>query len=76
MTSRLLPLHAYAVEGERFVLLRGPARDLLAQANIYGHWDNAQRGYEIRADRLPDLLALADTLPGWLVRVHTRKATP
>jgi hypothetical protein len=69
-------LHAYAVEGERFALLRGPARDLLVASLIHGRWDSTLRGYQIRADRLPDLLAFADTLPGWRVRVHPRKATP
>ena len=76
MIRGLSVLHAYVVEGDRFALLRGRARDLLVQAHIYGRWDPTQHGIEIRADRLPDLLALASTRPGWIVRVHNRKATP
>lgn len=76
MTGYLRPLHAYpAPAGERFALLRGPARELLTQSRIHGYWDRTQHGYLIAADRLPDLLAYASTQTGWVVRVHPEAAT-
>lgn len=72
---RAIPIHVYCPPGSRWVILRGPARDLLTEAGVHGRWSNIDRGYEIAADHLPDLLARA-AAHGILVRLHEKAATP
>lgn len=65
------PLHCYVTDGDRYALLRGPARLLLTELSIVGTWSPAQRGYLVRAEHTADVLALAESRPDeWNVRVH------
>lgn len=67
----LKPLHVYLTEGARYALLRGPARLLLSELHVVGTWSPADRGYHVRSERVPDVLALAESRPDeWNVRVH------
>lgn len=65
------PLHVYVTGGERYALLRGPARLLLTELSIVGTWSPAQRGYVVRAEHVGTILAVAESRPDeWSVRVH------
>lgn len=65
------PLHAYVIDGERYCLLRGPARLLLTELDVVGTWTPVRRGYVVRAEHLAAVLALAESRPReWNVRVH------
>jgi hypothetical protein len=72
--QQVRPLHVYVPPGSRWVVLRGPVRELLAEAGVHSRWSNALRGREVAADQLPDLLALADAR-GFLVRIHPKAAS-
>lgn len=69
--SDLKPLHAYVTDGEKYGLLRGPARLLLTELSIVGTWSPAERGYVVRSEHVATVLALAQARPReWNVRVH------
>ena len=71
------PLHCYVTEGERYALLRGPARLLLTELGIVGTWSPAERGYAVRAEHVSDVMALAESRPAeWKVKVHRTVALP
>lgn len=69
--NTMRPLHCYVTPGARYALLRGPARPLLEELGVRGVWSNADAGRHVRAEHLPDILALAESRPDeWNVRVH------
>ena len=52
----------------RYVVVKGRVREWLKDNNIPAMWLPRHRGFAVRRDRLPDLLALAD-MQGHRVRV-------
>ena len=71
------PLHAYVTDGARYAVLRGPVRPLLAELGIVGTYAPIDRGYAVRAEHVPDILALADSQRGqWKTRVHRIEVHP
>lgn len=69
--NTIRPLHVYVTQGARYALLRGPARPLLEELAVRGVWSNADAGRHVRAEHVPDILALAASQPDeWAVRLH------
>lgn len=62
-------IHVYQTPG-KYTLLRGPLHELLKGLGIPALRSPMDRGYQLRSERLPDLLAQMQSLPGWAVRVH------
>lgn len=52
-------VYIYADPGARHVLIRGARRDDLA--GVPGMYSRRDRGFWVRAERLPDLLAMLET---------------
>ena len=65
-----VPLHVYLRRGERYSLVRGWLRPLLASTTIRCHWSPVDRGWLVRTDRVDDVLALAELHGGYVVVVH------
>jgi hypothetical protein len=64
------PLHVYERSQERHSVVRGgPVHQLVEGTPVRALWDRRERGYLVRSDRLPDLLAMAE-VAGWRVVVH------
>ena len=62
-------MHVYEAEG-RYTLLRGPIGLLLRELGVPAMRSRLDRGYQLRSERLPDLLAAMQTVEGWAVRLH------
>jgi hypothetical protein len=55
-------------DGSRYALIRGDARDWLIDSKIPAMWSPSRRGWHVRTERLPDMIARAE-LDGVKVRV-------
>lgn len=62
-------LHCYTVDGSRYALFRGQAKELCRDLHIPVKWSNGDHGWLVRAHEADDVLVLAE-LRGFLVRVH------
>ena len=62
-------LHVYQSTG-KWTLIRGPLHELLKDLRIPALRAPIDHGYQLRSERLPDLLAQMQSVPGWAVRVH------
>jgi hypothetical protein len=68
--SNLLPMHVYDRPDERFSYVKGPIKPLLAGTSIRAIWNLRVRAYEVRSDRLAELLVLAELAGNYHVRMH------
>jgi hypothetical protein len=50
----------YLAPGERQALVRGPMGFWLKQIGVPAMWSRTERGWWVRAETLPDLMARAD----------------
>lgn len=66
----MIPVHLYVCAGQRYSLLRGPGRLFVEGTTARVHWSGPDRGYQVRTDRIPELLARADLEKRWAVTVH------
>lgn len=46
--------------GSRYTLVKGDIRDWLIDSNIPALWSPSRRGWHVRTERLPDMLARAE----------------
>lgn len=53
----------------------GPVHQLVEGTPVRALWDRRERGYLVRTDRLPDVLALAE-VAGWHVVMHREGEVP
>lgn len=68
-------LRVYDEGAGKHVLLRGPIRHLLSEYRQPAVWSNIDRGWWLRRERLPDLMAQAAE-SGYAVRVHRAEQVP
>jgi hypothetical protein len=52
--------HVYEPPGARHALLRGVPRQLLADLNVSALWSPLRRGFLVRAECLPDVVAMLE----------------
>lgn len=67
-------MRVYAVPGETYALLRGPLRDWLKDRHIPAMHSRMRRGWHVRSERIPDLVAEAQ-VDGWGV-IFSSEAAP
>ncbi len=67
-------LNVYDTGQGRYVLVRGPARDLLRDHGVPAVRSRIDRGWNLRRERLGDFLAMAQESGSYAVRLHHREA--
>ena len=67
------PIYLYQRPSQRYSLLRGYVTAITDGSSIVPSWSNVERGFLVRNDRLPELLARAE-LQGVDVRLRDGEA--